>query len=205
MASPVIILDMDETLIHSVKKEGHQVNLKLCFLEIEDRYVYLRPHLYSFLMECFQITPFVILWSAGTGPYVLEILEALNVKNNFYRVITRCTYNMIHKNVDFLLSDDAVKHSSIVIFVDDKIHRIHSSCEKIIPLEIEQFKFSLNNLENQKEDRELITTLQKIKLLLNIDGDSDDSDSCDSKNTSTNNNTNKNKNSINVEGMEVQV
>ena len=194
MASPppVIILDMDETLIHSVKKENHQINSKLCFLEIEDRYVYLRPHLYSFLMECFQITPYVILWSAGTGPYVLEILEALNIKNNFYKVITRCTYNMVHKNVDFLFSDDAIKHSSMIVFVDDKIHRIRTSSDKIIPLEIEQFSLkSLDDTGNHEDDRELMATLKKIKILFNINNEIDGGDS-DNGN-------------IGIEGIEVQV
>lgn len=147
--SIVIILDVDHTLVHAKSKSNHKPKNDLCYIESKDWYVYLRPHLYDFLDNCFKITPYVILWSAGTELYIDDILNFLQPTHKFYRTITRSLYDTVDKNVDLLLTDDVIKQS-MVIFIDDIVERIKYTADNVIVLEIKKYEYkdTDNELEN---------------------------------------------------------
>lgn len=125
-----IILDLDHTLIHSVKPdkdmiENHDFTITLSG---DNKYnLYKRPFLHEFIEFCFKYFEKVIIWSAGTEDYVDMILanchfDALKTKN-FFRVITRNTYDLKRKNVEFIMSHSDLAESQ-VYFVDDITDRI---------------------------------------------------------------------------------
>ena len=157
----VIILDFDHTLIHSVKKKATDDTIKKskCFIESKNYNVFLRPHINTFLDECFALTPYVILWSAGTGEYIKNTTEYLSKDYAFYRIITRSTYDTSKKNVDLIMTDSVIKKSNIY-FVDDIPSRISCSHDINI-LEIKPFNYT------DEKDNCLKLTLDIIKALIN--------------------------------------
>lgn len=157
MASPVIILDVDHTLVHSVKK-NKDVNHKQLYIETKDYNVYLRPHIYDFLRYCFKVTPFVILWSAGTETYIDEITKYFSDDFYFYKVITRTTYNTVEKNVDLILTDHLIKES-MIIFIDDYPDRIKYEISDPIIFQIKKYTYKDDDdkeLKKMKDDIEVI-------------------------------------------------
>lgn len=137
-----IILDLDHTLIHSVKPEKDVIqNQDFTFtLEGDVKYnLYKRPYLHEFIKFCFEYFDRVIIWSAGTQDYVDMIVanchfEELKTKN-FFRVITRNTYDMKRKNVEYIMEHRDLAKSK-VYFVDDIIDRIEKSDDTEYDLEI---------------------------------------------------------------------
>jgi hypothetical protein len=138
--SKVIILDVDQTLIDAIKKSKEKPNDKLCYIESKDYYVYLRPHVLSFIDSCFSITPYIILWSAGTESYIEDVTNFLQQSYVFYKVITMTTYQTTTKDVDLLLTDNIV-NKALIVFVDDKIKRIKYTNDNVIVLEIPEFSY----------------------------------------------------------------
>lgn len=157
MTSPVIILDVDHTLVHSVKKKK-TVNHEQLYIETKDYNVYLRPHIYDFLRYCFEVTPFVILWSAGTEDYISEITKYFSSDFYFYKVITRTTYDTVEKDVDLILTDQLIKNS-LIIFVDDYPDRIKYNESEPLIFEIKKYTYRDNNdieLKKVKDDIKVI-------------------------------------------------
>lgn len=154
----VIILDVDQTLIDAVHTKHGEPDQSLCYIKAGTYYVYLRPHILEFIDFCFAQTPFVIIWSAGTEDYINDVINFLLNIYQFYRVITRTTYDTTNKNVDLLLTDDIIK-SSFILFVDDKPHRILYKNAEVIVLEIEPYFY-------KKYDTKLVETQSYIEILL---------------------------------------
>jgi FMN phosphatase YigB (HAD superfamily) len=68
----VLILDLDETLVHSGKD-----NIESCFESVElsnGNHVCFRPYLFSFLLAARNHFELVILWSNGGYNYVHEVV-----------------------------------------------------------------------------------------------------------------------------------
>lgn len=159
--TPVIILDVDHTLLHSVnKKVGKPVDDRM-YLQTSDYYVHLRPHLMEFMEGCFQITPYVILWSAGSEGYLDEAIDLLTNMFTFHTVISRDTYGTVKKNVDLLMTNPLMETATI-IFIDDIVSRINTTSDNVIVYEIKKYYAS------DDEDKALISTLTDLKMIFGI-------------------------------------
>ncbi len=93
----LVILDIDETLIHSCLKD--EINGKLYDFIFEKYFVFKRPYLDNFIAYCYENFD-IAVWSAGTNDYVNFIVsqifpnpselhfiwsrENCTVKNNLY-------------------------------------------------------------------------------------------------------------------------
>lgn len=154
----VIILDVDKTLIDAVHSKHGSPNELMCYIKAGNYYVYLRPHVLSFIDFCFEQTPFVIIWSAGTQDYIEGVIKFLLNIYPFYRVLTRNTYDTIKKNVNLLLTDDII-NSSLILFVDDKPNRIIYDKEDVLILEIDPYDY-------KTYDDKLLEIQLQIELIL---------------------------------------
>lgn len=120
-----LILDLDHTLIHSVRKNKDKIgNPEFVF---DDYHVYTRPYLRYFLNLCFNVHDKVILWSAGDEIYVNSIMCGLGlIYYPFYTIITRDTYNTVYKDVSLLPFNN-------ILFLDDMPeHILNLNKENII-------------------------------------------------------------------------
>jgi RNA polymerase II subunit A small phosphatase-like protein len=91
-----IVLDLDQTLLHSVEATPAQTssrtgvplseaNLRIDFGFDSRIHVFLRPHAHEFLRFCAQLGE-VVLWTAGTAQYAnLVIDHLLDPKSEFIR------------------------------------------------------------------------------------------------------------------------
>lgn len=80
MNKPLLILDLDETLIYSIPTEEYQ-NEKYDFLIGEDFYVKKRPYVEDFLLEISEHFDLAV-WTAASHGYGQNIVKELFVKNN---------------------------------------------------------------------------------------------------------------------------
>lgn len=92
----LLILDLDETLIHSslIELEG------LCDLKIFNFYVYKRPHLDEFLKEAFKYYK-IGIWSTGSDDYVEAIVKHLIPEGEHLEFVwgrSRCPVKMPGEN-----------------------------------------------------------------------------------------------------------
>jgi hypothetical protein len=157
----VIILDVDNTLIHAVKKcklSEHAIDMS-CYIKTANYYVALRPNIIQFIEFCFTTTPYVILWSAGTLEYINEVCKFLISTYSFYKIITRSTYGIIEKNLEFIYTDDIIDKATI-IFIDDVPTRITSIRDNVIVFDIKPF-----NHTEIKSDVELISMQEYLTII----------------------------------------
>ena len=147
----LLVLDLDETLIHTVRgfelgEVGHDPHFG-----IPGGYVvYRRPGVQEFLDQCFEKFREVALWTAGTRPYAFEVLPHLCDPSNFAFVWGRekCTwhrsfdeppygsasYNDGHwlKDIRKLQRKGYAKEE--VLFVDDTAQNFKRSYGNYIPI-----------------------------------------------------------------------
>ena len=96
----VIILDLDNTLVHSIRLREYNniTELRLEGLLITENYlVFLRPFCMEFLSYCFRKYKKVILWSMGSRPYVEMILEQFEKRFglSFHEVYTAKEFSSV--------------------------------------------------------------------------------------------------------------
>ena len=72
MDKKLLILDLDETLIHATKKELSREHDFMIF----GYFIYKRPHLDSFLSKCHQNYKLAI-WSSASDEYVHEVVKRI--------------------------------------------------------------------------------------------------------------------------------
>lgn len=136
----VIILDIDNTLINSVKPFDHDIkcDFHICFKQYM---VFKRPHVDEFIVHCFETFDNVIVWSAATRNYVDEIVDNLFGPIQMPHVVLareNCSSNNI-KNlvlVRQILKKHGINiHKSTIYFIDDKPHNIQNLDDDcIIPI-----------------------------------------------------------------------
>ena len=100
----LLVLDLDETLIHTVelRDETAYADRDPDFFLGDGLATYERPGVREFLASCFVKFQAVGLWTAGTLPYALELLPHLCDVNDFAFVWgrERCTWRrMIDKDM----------------------------------------------------------------------------------------------------------
>ena len=87
----LLILDLDETLIHSSEEKIKGVNPDFC---VGHFFVYKRPHLDDFLKFCNKHFKLAV-WSSATDNYVKEIVKNIfptDIKLEFIWGRDRCTF-----------------------------------------------------------------------------------------------------------------
>ena len=88
-SKPLLILDLDETLIHATPD---QLNYSFNFKAFH-YYIYLRPHVHEFLYQVSQYYQLAI-WSSASDDYVHEVIQQLiptNITLQFVWGRSRCT------------------------------------------------------------------------------------------------------------------
>lgn len=76
-----IVLDIDETLIHSKRTPDRNAKLKLNFGGPETYHVVMRPGLKEFLRFVFKNFQTVNIWTAGTQDYAYKIMSNILTKS----------------------------------------------------------------------------------------------------------------------------
>jgi hypothetical protein len=79
----IVVLDLDNTLIHSVTKDVAECIHKPADLIFSDIYVYFRPYLAAFLNELKSKFNRIGIWSFGTDDYVNKIASVLGIEFEF--------------------------------------------------------------------------------------------------------------------------
>jgi carboxy-terminal domain RNA polymerase II polypeptide A small phosphatase len=132
LTRPLLILDLDETLIHaSVEPLAHQ-----CDFRAGDYYVYRRPHLEQFLEEVAQ-TYDLACWSSATMDYLelvlAVIMVGIDVKPLFIWDRSKCTRHFDHGlHEEYFLKDlKKVRHRGFdldrVLILEDEPRKVQRS------------------------------------------------------------------------------
>ncbi|MBL4635251.1 MAG: HAD family hydrolase [Kofleriaceae bacterium] len=72
MPKPLLILDLDETLLHASEEPLEHIE----DLRVDRYWVYIRPGLTDFLLSCSQYFQLSV-WSSARDDYVAELIEAV--------------------------------------------------------------------------------------------------------------------------------
>ena len=178
-----IILDLDHTLIHSVKVHPFFDHDEYCggngvLLECCEYICFKRPYVEEFLRSCFNKHHKVVLWSAGTKEYVLEIAYKLFSDYEFDLILTRENCVDYQKDFDEPFVKMYLKEKGIhienpnhnIVFVDDIIERIDNfqNVKNIKIVEAKKFEtkwesFILSRQKRNRPIREKDTYLKSIK------------------------------------------
>ena len=156
-----IILDLDETLLHSISmtefikldlevlsglNKFHKRTLFLTGegIPVDEMFmVILRPHLFTFIDWCFRNAESVSVWSAGTKEYVQEIVDcvfSINQKKELKFVWSRkqtCEFHRLHyKPLSKVYNKFPEMNASNTFLIDDKaqLHSRMNSTMNIIPI-----------------------------------------------------------------------
>ena len=171
----LLILDLDETLIHSSSKELGRP----CDFKVFTFFVYKRPYLDTFLKEAFSNYK-VAIWSTGSDDYVDLLAKEILPEGFQFEFVwgrNRCTARrMSAENVDFGYSDpgrvDYTKtikklrnkgfYRERILIVDDSPHKVSDNYGNAIYVS----EFTGN--ENDDELIKLSEYLSKIADILNF-------------------------------------
>jgi TFIIF-interacting CTD phosphatase-like protein len=119
---PLIVLDIDETLISSLKEEEEGYTDRMDYQDMDKYFrVFFRPYYRVFLQFLSQNFKEIGIWSAGTKSYVdfiVKILEkSMNKKFKFVWTINECKKSMSKYNVTKAL--ELLEGYPDVIMIDD--------------------------------------------------------------------------------------
>ena len=175
---PIIILDLDETLINSEERKkfnhekyGNKME-KFKYHKMErDFYVFERPHLQEFLDFLFENFD-VSIWTAASRGYALWILKnVLNVgtknrpiKHVFFDYHCKASEKLGSgkKDLSLLSSVFGLKEYDMgrVFIIDDNKEICESQPDNCIP--IKEFEFKNDDSENDDYLLNVKTTLKRI-------------------------------------------
>jgi RNA polymerase II subunit A small phosphatase-like protein len=157
----LLILDLDETLIHS----SYYKLVRECDIKVFDFYVYKREHLDDFLKECFDLFD-VAVWSSGSDDYVPLILKQLVNDISLFKFIwgrSKCTqkyssewlgYSNYLKNIK-KVKDKGYKLENIIV-VDDSYEKWEKSYGNLVLVE---------PYYGEPKDKELFYLIQYLRKL----------------------------------------
>jgi carboxy-terminal domain RNA polymerase II polypeptide A small phosphatase len=169
----LLILDIDETLIHATSKE---LDIPFDFMVFK-YFVYMRPSLSTFLDYAFSNFN-VAFWSSASDDYVFEIVENIvreEQKPVFVWGRSRCTpkRNDLTGNYDYY-SDNGFSHYQYTKQLK-KIKRQGFTLEKTLMVDDTPSKVAnsygnaiyIKEFNGDKEDRELILLMNYLETLKN--------------------------------------
>jgi hypothetical protein len=116
---PIIVLDLDNTLVHTVSKEYFDIIGRPADAVFEESYVYLRPYTAEFLMMLRSKFKRIGIWSFGMKRYVDKIVELLGGdfefvyaydcpppgKNPAIKAKELCFIDKTHNGLAFIVDD----------------------------------------------------------------------------------------------------
>lgn len=165
--SYLIILDVDETLIHSeFKKENPFDGITEDYFEItvdgDKAFVALRPHLKEFFDYLKSRRCHVMIYSAGAKNYVEAIAKYLSNKFdvNFFRILSRSDCEFDKDSVNKYKADFDSKKT---ILVDDRIDvgRMYKYTHHLAI-----YPFYTTTRRFLEQDTYLLVTINKINAIL---------------------------------------
>lgn len=180
MKKPLLILDLDETLIYSTHKKEYK-NEKYDFIIDEDYYVKKRPFVDEFLIEISNHFELAV-WTAATRDYgeyiVKELFEKNNLKLEFFYSREKCVQKEYSRSMyDYYAQKYYIKDLNKikkifdlnkVLMLDDlhiSLERNYGNLVKVNPfkgentdthlISVKEFLLSIKNIENlrQREKR----------------------------------------------------
>lgn len=168
-----LILDLDETMVHTFRPEDNFESIKLekgtsfeanvFKIKFEDGTIMhgvMRPGLKLFMSAMFKAFDSVSVWSAGTAPYVHKVLSAVfgDNKKYFKFIMTRSDCNNLkidyddsictYKPLSVVYAKYPEMNSKNTIIIDDR----HDVCEYNCMNNIVIPAFDINNLTYQEYD-----------------------------------------------------
>ena len=167
----LLILDVDETLIHATEKE---LNQKVDF-RIFDYNIYKRPFLDEFLKEV-KSDFLIAIWSSASDDYVEEITKRIipkDIKLEFVWGRSRCTYRRNLRIDEYGYYDDDVRNHYHYIKPLKKVKRKGFNLNRILIVDDTPHK-SKDNFGNaiypkeftgDAEDKELKLLAKYLKTL----------------------------------------
>jgi TFIIF-interacting CTD phosphatase-like protein len=119
---PLIVLDLDETLIHSLKDDEEGYTSDMDWIDMDKYFrVFFRPYYRVFLQFLVQNYDDIGVWSAGSKPYVqfvVKILEkAMKKKFKFVWTVDECKKSISKYDVTKAL--ELLEGYPDVIMIDD--------------------------------------------------------------------------------------
>lgn len=138
----LLVLDLDETLIHSVsKKDAYELTTKPDFSILDGEYVvFKRPNVEKFLRDVYQIYD-IAIWSSATKDYLAAVLEKITPSNVQYEFIwdrDRCTNKFnpeTYKNYHEKHLNKIKSHPlSKILIVDDSPEKANANYGNWIPI-----------------------------------------------------------------------
>lgn len=163
MERKLLILDLDETLIHAVESELEYP----CDFKVEDYFVYKRPHLQEFL-ESVRSDFDLAVWTSSGSIYAAQVVsEVFNEYHELKFVWSRdrCVQKFDPEYYEYVFVKDlgkvkkkGFKLESILVLDDTpkKLMRHYGNLIQIIPF------------EGDKTDRELLLASKYLKSLSKI-------------------------------------
>lgn len=164
MSDIVIILDVDHTLVHSIPRtKNDKASFNKNLIVTKTFNVHLRPNMYQFLDFVFSVTSKVIIWSAGTKPYIDELIDTVFKDYKFYKVITLNTFDSVTKDVQMICNDAKVNHS-LIIFIDDIPERIIPTANTLV-FKINPFEYRSNMRKDNYLEKmtDMLLFIDKLK------------------------------------------
>lgn len=166
-STKAIILDLDLTLINAKSRTRICSHAEDGDIVTANYIVKPRPFLFEFIENCFDITPYVIIWTSANSSYYEEVANFLSKRFSFYKVITRCTYGTHNKDVDRMRRDDPILMDAEIVFIDDYPTRISHSTGRVVVHPIKAFHTVITDAEliaddEMEYDFELFGALQII-------------------------------------------
>ncbi|MGF1486145.1 MAG: NIF family HAD-type phosphatase [Prochloraceae cyanobacterium] len=160
----LLILDLDETLIHSTEKELARPR----DLRIDEYNVYKRPNVDDFMVNCAEIFDLAV-WTAASRDYAKEIIELIipkSIELKFIFTGDRCT-----RRYDYDLME------AYYIKPLKKVKRRGYSLEKVLIIDDSPENFEKNygngiqvkRYFGEKEDNELILLLKYLKQIATVE------------------------------------
>lgn len=141
MNRPLLILDLDETLVHATEREfAHASDFRVAHYA-----VYRRPHLEAFLDDCFAHFD-VAVWTSSSRSYATLVVAQIFAgrKLKFFWTADRCTQRMNLETYDQYTVKNLSKVRKLgfaleqVLMVDDspeKLERHYGNHVRILPFE----------------------------------------------------------------------
>jgi hypothetical protein len=154
---PLIVLDLDESLIRSLKPTEEGYCDKMEYKDMEKYFrVYFRPYYKTFLQFLIQNYDQICVWSAGTKPYVQFIVrhleKVMKKKFKFVWTVQECEKSIKEYKVTKAL--EMLEGYPNVLIIDDN-PEIKSRYPKQT--------ISVKPFENIEYDEELLRILKKMK------------------------------------------
>jgi Dullard-like phosphatase family protein len=168
----LVILDLDETLIHATEERlEHEPDFVLFEETPTPYFVYKRPHLESFLEFCFSNFE-VAIWTSSTEDYAEGIVKNILLSSQrpkFVWARKRCTYrrNLETYEYEWLKNLSKVKRRGYtleqVVMVDDTPTKLAKYYGNLLPVKPFEGKLSDDELQLLPRFLEKLVKVENVR------------------------------------------